>query len=173
MKLPLHNLRCRILEKLYQISVNFFQVTFKRHAAKWSISKHELGKLPIDTLGYHLFIFLESNNFELQDKLESHDVFHVITNTGVSVPEEISLQFLLLGNGKKSIYGVLTTLIGVIIIPEHLNDYCKSYKKGNTINEFHHFNFETMLILPMETINDSIYRHSETCLDELKLKTEL
>ena len=35
---------------------------------------------------------------------EDHDVFHVLTRTGLTVKNEIELQFYLLGNGKRSLF---------------------------------------------------------------------
>ncbi len=40
---------------------------------------------------HHLGYFLTKNNFSLQSKLENHDVFHVLTNIGITVPDEIAM----------------------------------------------------------------------------------
>jgi ubiquinone biosynthesis protein Coq4 len=158
MTLPFFSIRSKILELLYKISVTFYQKTFKRHATKWHVTKYELNNYEPKTLGKELFNFLDKNNFNLQDKLESHDVYHVITNTGVTVPEEISMQFLLLANGKRSIYGIVTALLGLIIIPEHTRVYIKAYKVGKTLGPLYNIDFEKHLLQPLAEIRLSIYR---------------
>ncbi|MEO9894336.1 MAG: hypothetical protein ABJF52_17540, partial [Aurantibacter sp.] len=95
-------MRAIILELLYKWSLAPYQ-NLKSNTA-WDVTIADLQKFPDESLGQQLGAFLTRNNFNLQDKLESHDVFHVLTNTGISVPEEISMQFYLMGNGKRSAY---------------------------------------------------------------------
>ena len=86
-------MRATVLEKIYDWSVTPYQY-FKKNEA-WQYNVEELKEYPSNSLGYHMGEFLVANNFQLQEKLESHDVFHVLTNTGTSVHEEISMQFYL------------------------------------------------------------------------------
>ncbi|WP_264563841.1 ubiquinone biosynthesis protein COQ4 [Flavobacterium sp. N3904] len=90
----------KLIEKMYEWSKKPYQRFFKNKKA-WEIDKQGLLDYPEETLGYHLGQFLLKNNFDIQPKLEDHDIIHVLTNTGVSVREEIGMQYYLLGNGKK------------------------------------------------------------------------
>lgn len=146
-----------MLEKLYEFTVTIYQRVFKCNSKGWTTTKEDLKSYPLNTLGNQLYKFLESNKFELQAKLESHDVFHVKTKTGVTVPEEISMQFLLISNGKKSVYGFTTAILGFIIIPEGIQLYKKAFKLGKKLQPFHAINFEHNLQKPLIKIQNKIF----------------
>ncbi len=74
------------IEKMYELSKKPYQKFIKKGKA-WEINIPELIQLPADSLGFHLGCFLLKYNFEIQPKLEDHDVIHVLTNTGISVVE--------------------------------------------------------------------------------------
>ena len=121
----------------------------------WEIGKHELLSYPDETIGCHLGQFLQKNNFEMQPKLEDHDVIHVLTNTGVSVRKEKGMQYYLFGNGKKSLYLYLVLLAGSAFYPTHLNYFFKEYYKGKKALHFHYLDFSKMLLLPISTIQQT------------------
>ncbi len=143
-----------ILESLYELSKKPYQKFIKKSDA-WKISINELHTYPTDSLGYCLADFLLKHNFEIQPKLEDHDVFHVLTNTGISVPEEISMQYYLLGNGKRSLYQASVMLLGTLLFPEHLQIFIKAYKRGTNAHSFHQLNFLKMLHQPIEKIQST------------------
>lgn len=147
-------MRAKILEKLYDWSKMPYQRFFKKNSA-WDVSKEELLSYPEHSLGERLGMFLNQNNFALQEKLESHDVFHVLTNTGVTVPEEISMQFYLLGNGKRSLYLFSVIFFGLLLYPDYLKLFSSSYKRGRTALQFHQLNFLKMLHLPISKIKST------------------
>lgn len=101
--------------------------------------------LPNDSLGFHMGCFLLKYNFEMQPKLEDHDVIHVLTNTGVSVIEEIGMQYYLLGNGKKSAYLFMVIFAGTLFYPNQLKTFYKYYKRGQNAHQFYHLPFHKML----------------------------
>lgn len=88
----------------------------------------------------------------MQEKLEDHDVFHVLTNTRISVLEEIGMQFYLLGNGKKSIYLFMVTFSGILFYPTKFNYFIEQYLRGKNAHAFHYINFEKLLPTKIETI---------------------
>jgi ubiquinone biosynthesis protein Coq4 len=90
----------QFIEKMYQWSKKPYQRFFKNKIT-WEIDKDGLYTYPEESLGYHLGQFLQKNNFDIQPKLEDHDIIHVLNNTGISVREEIGMQYYLMGNGKK------------------------------------------------------------------------
>lgn len=91
-----------IIEKVYEYTKKPYQKYFKRNKP-WEIDKAVLLNYPEGSLGLGLGNFLYKNHFDIQPKLEDHDIIHVLTDTGVSVREEIGMQYYLLGNGKKCV----------------------------------------------------------------------
>lgn len=66
---------------MYKWSKKPYQKLFKKNDP-WQITSEDLINLPKETLGYQTGHFLKRNHFEMQPKLEDHDVIHVLTNTG-------------------------------------------------------------------------------------------
>jgi ubiquinone biosynthesis protein Coq4 len=147
-------MRDQLIEKMYEWSKIPYQRFFKNKKA-WDIDKQELLAYPEETLGYHLGQFLQKNHFDIQPKLEDHDIIHVLTNTGVSVREEIGMQYYLLGNGKKSLYLYIVILSGTFFYPTHIDYFLKEFKKGKTAYRFHYLDFSKLLLIPTETIQQT------------------
>lgn len=76
-------MRDLFIEKMYEISKKPYQRFFKKGNA-WDINVNQLIQLPSDSLGFHLGCFLLKYNFEIQPKLEDHDIIHVLTNRNFS-----------------------------------------------------------------------------------------
>ncbi|MEE9361491.1 MAG: hypothetical protein V3U92_02725 [Cellulophaga sp.] len=144
-------MREKAMEYLYEWSKKPYQKFIKRNCA-WNVSMSKLKNYPKQSLGFHLSRFLTKHNFEIQPKLENHDVFHVLTKTGISVPEEISMQYHLLGNGKRSAYLFTVILLGTLLFPDYLFFFRKAYSKGREALLFHSLDFSKMLHLPLERI---------------------
>ncbi|MGB4776336.1 MAG: hypothetical protein WBP45_14265 [Daejeonella sp.] len=142
-----------IFEKLYEFSKVPYQKFFKKNQP-WNISKQELLLFPEGTLGFHLGCFLSAHDFELEDKLEDHDVFHVLTNTGVTVHEEIGMQCYFLGNGKRSIYLFTVLSLGVLFYPSKISYFIKQYKRGKKADPFHGLDYLTKLLIPLKTLRE-------------------
>lgn len=66
------------VEKLYYFSRNIYRNNFKKNLA-WRFQKADLLNFPQLSLDFDLGNFLKQNNFEIEKKLENHDVFHVLT----------------------------------------------------------------------------------------------
>jgi len=146
-------MRALILEKLYEWSLIPYQ-SFKKNEA-WDVGIEDLLHYPKETLGYQMGYFLQKNNFDLQEKLESHDVFHVLTNNGITVPEEISMQFYLLGNGKRSVYLFSVILLGSLLYPDYLKLFTAKYHLGKSALPFHQLNFYKLLNQPISRVKET------------------
>lgn len=144
-------MRALLLEKLYDWSKIPYQKFLKKNDA-WNIEVSKLLRYPKDSLGQGLGLFITIHNFELQDKLESHDVYHVLTNTGITVPEEVSMQFYLLGNGKRSFYLFSVVLLGLLLYPDYFKTFKNTYNRGKKALKFHQLDFLKMLHLPIQKI---------------------
>ena len=140
-----------IIEKLYQMTQKPYQRYFKK-GQPWQITKQQLIWFPQDTLGFRLGCFLLKYDFQLQPKLEDHDVFHVLTNTGITVPEEIAMQFFLLGNGKRSLYLFMVIVTGACLYPTRLKSFTSYYKRGKTAYHIYDLPFGEMLYQPIHNI---------------------
>lgn len=143
-----------LIEKLYELSKKPYQRFFKRNKA-WEITVHELIDFPEESLGFHLGSFIQKNNFEMQAKFEDHDIIHVLTNTGVSVTEEIGMQYYLLGNGKKSLYLFLVIVTGSLFYPTRFDYFIQQYQRGLEAHSFYKLDFFKLLQLPISTIRET------------------
>jgi ubiquinone biosynthesis protein Coq4 len=144
-------MRAILIEKMYEWSKKPYQKFFKKNEP-WDITAKDLIQLPQETLGFHMGCFLLKYHFEMQPKLEDHDVVHVLTNTGVSVIEEIGMQYLLFGNGKRSAYLFMVIFVGTLFYPLKLKTFYKFYKRGENANSFYNLDFQKMLLLPIKRI---------------------
>ncbi|WP_435623146.1 Coq4 family protein [Flagellimonas sp.] len=147
-------MRAIVLEYLYEWSKKPYQKFLKKNRA-WNIPIKKLLQYPNNSLGFHLAAFLLKHSFEVQPKLENHDVFHVLTSTGISVPEEISMQYFLLGNGKKSLYLFSVIGLGTCLYPDYSQFFKQAYQKGRTAHKFYHLDFSKMLEQPLQRIQSA------------------
>lgn len=140
-----------IIEKLYEISKKPYQKYFKKNDP-WNIDTEKLLEFPEESLGFHLGCFLLKYNFEIQPKLEDHDVIHILTNTGITVPEEIGMQYYLYGNGKRSLYLFMVIFTGTLFYPTKIRYFFRQFNRGNQALRFHYLDFSKMLLVPINTI---------------------
>ncbi|SHG23153.1 hypothetical protein [Flavobacterium defluvii] len=140
-----------LFEKLYECTKKPYQKYFKKNEA-WKIDKTGLMNYPENSLGHGLGNFLYKNHFDMQEKLEDHDIIHVLTNTGVSVYEEIGMQYYLFGNGKRSLYLFMVILSGTLFYPKQLKYFLQQFKRGKQAYPFHYLDFSKMLFIPVKSI---------------------
>ena len=141
----MRNYRKKLIIWLFENSQHFYVTYFKRNHTAWKVSKQELLNYTKESFGYHLGLFLKKNNFELIPKIERHDCYHVLTGYGTQVEDEIALQYLCYGNGKRSLYLFGVVLLGTILLPEYMPYYLKSYRIGKSANAFYQFDYSTLL----------------------------
>lgn len=145
-------IRLKFMLWLYGWSQDLYTNLFKRNQNAWGISKSELSLFPEETLGRALGEFYQINGFDVMPKLENHDIFHVITQTGTEIQDEIAMQYLLLGNGKRSLYMFSMILIGTLLYPEFLGYYQAHFKKGKRMNSFHQVEFKDYLDSHLQSV---------------------
>jgi len=110
---------------------------------------------PEDSLGFALAEFLQQQHPDSQATLEQSDIFHVLTNTGLSHESQIGLQFYLIGNGKKSPLTLLSAIIGSAFFLHRLPYFFEQYKKGKSALLFHQLEFTKMLDQPLTKIRET------------------
>jgi hypothetical protein len=143
-----------IIEQMYELSKKPYQKLFKNNKP-WLITKQELLTMQQETLGFHLGCFLLKHNFSIQPQLEEHDVFHVLTNTNVSVQNEIAMQYYLFGNGKRSLYLFMVMISGLCFYPFSFKYFIKELKRGQQAHQFYQLNFEKLLHNPLKDIQNA------------------
>jgi hypothetical protein len=143
-----------IKEKMYELTKKPYQKLFKNNKP-WSITKQELLIMPQETLRFHLGCFLLKHNFSIQPQLEDHDVFHVLTNTNVSVLNEIAMQYYLFGNGKRSVYLFMVMITGLCLYPFAFKYFFSELKRGQLAHQFYQLNFEKLLHYPITDIQNA------------------
>ena len=141
---------------LYSWSKELYTKYVKKRKKAWLINRSDLIAMHPTNLGYHLGIFLQRHNFRVMPKLERHDVYHILTDTGTSLPDEIALQYLLLGNGKRSLYQFAMIGIGTILFPEHWKHYQINFNKGKNYHTFHNIDFFHLLPVDYQKLKESI-----------------
>lgn len=148
--------RKQLIAWLFKATQHIYTKYFKRNAP-WNIKKTQLLKLPKHTFGYHLGLFLDKNGFELIPKVERHDAYHVITGYNSNEQDEIALQYLCFGNGKRSIYLFGVIIIGTLILPDYWRYYMQSYNIGKKANTFYNLDYKRLLNTPISDLRASIF----------------
>lgn len=143
-----------IIERLYKIIKVPYQFLFK-DSKSWEITTTDLLTYPQESLGFHYGCFLLKYNFNIQQSLEEHDAYHVIIDIGISVKEEIDMQFYLLGNGKRSPFVFIVITTGLLFYPFEIKSFIKCYQRGKQAHAFHYLDFYKMLCVPLKTIQST------------------
>jgi ubiquinone biosynthesis protein Coq4 len=148
--------RKQLIIWLFNKSQILYTSLFKHHEA-WNLSVNDLLEFPKNSIGYHLGIFLKQHNFELLPKVERHDAYHVVTGYGINVEDEIALQCLCFGNGKRSPYLYGAMILGTLILPDYYRYYYKSYRIGKQAHPFHHYDYKTLLTVSLAQFRTTIF----------------
>lgn len=152
-------IRETILVALYDKSKTIYANYFKKQDA-WQLQKSDLLQFPKGTLAKSLGEFLQKNNFEMEAKLESHDVFHTIIGFDTKIEDEIAMQYFLLGNGKRSLYMFMVIIPATFLFPEQWFYFKKSYQFGKETPPFHHWNFLKLLHEPLQNIRQILFNNN-------------
>ncbi|NRD20727.1 hypothetical protein HNV08_11765 [Winogradskyella eckloniae] len=160
--------RKQLIIWLFEHSQRFYTSMFKNHQP-WQVSKADLLNYPKASFGRHLGDFLDENNFELIPKVERHDCYHVLCGYSTKVEDEIALQCLCYGNGKRSPYLYGAIILGIAILPDYYKYYYNSFKTGKAANAFHHYDYQKLLHVSISDFRDVIFSKNE--LFNLNLNT--
>ena len=151
------NIREKTCVLLFEKSKMPYARIFKRHKTPWQLSNVQLKQMGRGTLGSALGQFLVKNGFELIPRLERHDAYHVLTGYGTDVKDEIALQYLCFGNGKKSKYLWMVMLVGTILNPEHWSYFKASYRRGKAARTFYHWDFKQYLHRDLDSLRAWVF----------------
>jgi len=129
---------------------------FHRERTPWEISMDDLKGFNKNSLGHHLYLFLIKNNLSIQPLYESHDVYHVLTGYGIGMINEARLFFFLLGNGKKSVSILGSTLVAILLYPNNWSIFKEAYSHGKEFRKLFTLNFEGMLHADFDGLHNSL-----------------
>jgi len=129
---------------------------FKWKRKAWNISSDRLCAMPQESLGKALGHFLKRGGFELIPKLETHDVMHVLLGFDLTVEDEARMQFVLLGNGKRTIFCLISVLLAWLTIPECRDNFLRMYLYGRSLRRFTKWKFEYLLREPLPILKELI-----------------
>jgi len=154
--------RDQLLIELVERSKPIYAKLFKRHRPAWLQSRDSLLRFPADTLGHALGQFLQREGLDLLHQFESHDVFHVLLDYQTTVIDEVRMQFFLLGNGKRSIYALISAGIGWLGVPEARLLYRQAFQRGCSYCPIHRWKFEHLLNEPLTELRKQAEGSSTT-----------
>jgi ubiquinone biosynthesis protein Coq4 len=158
----MRELRIKIIAWLFHISIAPYATLFKRKRESWGLTTKDLLAYPTESLGHETGLFLSTNSFELMEKLEIHDTFHVITGYDTDVSSEIAQQYFLFGNGKRTLYVTGVLLLSVLLLPEDMTSYLSAYRRGSRSNPIYTLDMRNLLHLPLEDIKTYLFNTQKT-----------
>ena len=149
-------LRTKFIIFMYENSQKQYRKYFKKKKRQWQFNEEQLLSFKQDSLGRTLGEFYKNHGFRMIPKMENHDVYHLITDCSTNIQDEIAMQYLLFGNGKRSAYLLGVLALGTIVFPEYFKNYLQAFKNGQQMKTFHHWNFEELLWQNFDTLKDFI-----------------
>ena len=129
----------------------------RRNRKAWDVNMESLEQMPPKSLGNDLFLFLTEHNLILMPKIEFHDVYHVLFELDTDIKSETLLQFIPLGNGRRSLPFIASTLVSALFYPEHWNDFYSAFKRGQNAITFHNWDFEALLTRNTDVIRREVF----------------
>ena len=152
-----YTLRERFILFVLSVYVPIYKlIVHKRNS--WNLKKNDLLQFPEKTLGNELGLFLQREELEIIEKIESHDVFHLLLEYKTKVIEESAMTFFLIGNGKVSIYTIGSAVFSGIFYPEKWKYFYQHYKRGRDALPFTHWDFKALLNHNLEELKNIIFK---------------
>ncbi len=149
-------LRKQLIVWLFEMSQRVYTRYFKFNRP-WGIGRKDLVRYPEESFGFALGSFLYSNGFDLIPKVERHDAYHVITGFTSRVQDEIALQYLCFGNGKRSLYLFGVVIVGTLLLPEYIRYYLRAFRIGTKAHPFHSLPFQKLLHISLNELRAIVF----------------
>lgn len=150
-------MRHQLLTILFELTAAPYGA-LKRSRTPWNLTPEELVCFPEGSLGRALGLDLLAKGFTLMPRLEVHDVCHLLTGVDVDVPGEITLQFLLFGNGKRSPYLFGVLFLGSVLFPEQMQSFVAAYRRGRALERFFDVDYRPLLAEPLVEVTPAVVR---------------
>jgi hypothetical protein len=153
-----HTIREKILLTFLENVMPLHTKYFRASRVAWGYSTNDLLLHPPNTLAGQLGLFLSKHHLEPVPKAERHDCFHVLLGFKTDVASEASMQWFLIGSGKKSIFTFGTAILSLMVLPEHYKQYFEAYKKGSTAIDISEWDFKSLLFENTKTLRKVIFK---------------
>jgi len=144
-----------LLTTLFELSARPYAALHRDRQA-WGLTAADLVAYPSGSLGEALGHHLHERGFELMPKLESHDVWHLLTGVGTDVVSEVALQYLLAGNGKRSPYLLAVVVLGGVVFPEAWAVFAAAFRRGRRLPAFHRWPVGRWLHEPIADLRERL-----------------
>lgn len=138
----------KLTELIIKHLTHSFGLPVLKHIVKPNLlkfTKNELATFDEGTLGKDLYLFLMFHNMDLLTHFETHDAKHVLLGYGITDIDEAQIQYFFLGNGTYSIPVFSATLLCLFLLPSHIPNFIKAYKRGQTCPNIKHIKLENYL----------------------------
>lgn len=139
----------------HQIGLPYFRAF--RKPVHFNYTLDELSCMPIYTLGYQLFQFLNSHNLSLLPYYEKHDIKHVVLNYPPTDKGEVCLQCFMLANGRYTLPVFVTVLFGWCVMPNYWKDFVEAYKRGRKCKSLQELNWFSLITSSLLDIQNQIF----------------
>jgi ubiquinone biosynthesis protein Coq4 len=155
------DLRDPIVHIMVRLGIALCQTLRLRHPAL-GMSKMQMRQLPVGTLGYDLAHFLDTHDFDVMDKVENHDMYHVLLGYKPDVVSEIAMQFFLLANGRRSIDTLGMVTLGGAMYPFSWRVFVTAWRDGRAAHSVVDWELEHLIHEPTAILQSKIYNKAST-----------
>lgn len=144
----------RVIEKLIQWSVPLLNI-FRRPQV-WPFSFDDLKCMDENTLGFHLYEFLNSRGFSYLPKYEVHDTYHTLLGYGTTSIEELKLQAFMWGNNNSTFAGRVLFILGLILLPTKYQLFQVEIIRGKKAKKLKGFDVIEMINKPLLQLREEL-----------------
>ena len=119
------------------------------------VTLQNLLELPEESLGFSLAHLWLNQQIGPHGGFERHDAAQALTGIGTCTVGEIRLQYYLLGNGQRNLYGIAYLMAGTLFYPHQLKSFVHHYKKGKLAHRFYDLDFLKLLPQPLQNLREA------------------
>jgi ubiquinone biosynthesis protein Coq4 len=126
---------------------------------KLPMALSDMEHLPAGTLGKELTCFFYENKIGLLNYFQTHDLKHVLLDYGTCARDEAAMQFFYLGNKHYSIATIMSVINSLLLLPEHIGEYKRAWKRGLAALPIGKLPLEKMLACQITEIRNQFKIH--------------
>jgi len=127
-----------------------------RRNNNWTYGLAELHRFPAESWGAQLADFLQTRNFGLLPKYETHDALHLLLGYDTTVEGEIRLQAFMLGNRSASFAGRILFVLGLIFLPELWRQFRQDFIRGCESQSVREWNIPDLLLTDLSIVKRNL-----------------
>lgn len=109
-----------------------------------------------NTLGFHLYEFLNSRGFSYLPKYEVHDTYHTLLGYGTTSIEELKLQAFMWGNNNSTFAGRVLFILGLILLPTKYQLFQVEIIRGKKAKKLKGFDVIEMINKPLLQLREEL-----------------